>query len=196
MKQSPLIIAAASLFVACGVQAASHAEDKAIMTSSPGQATIAQKRSIVATVEAVDAAKREITLKGPTGKVVPLSVSPEVRNLEQVKVGDSLKVTYVEALSLTLKKDGKELRSANTKTDSVRAAAGAKPGGAVAEHVKVIADVIAVDRKTHMVTLKGPKQEVDLYVADPAQLKLIKVGDQVEAEYTQAVAMAVEAAKK
>jgi hypothetical protein len=196
MKQSTLIVAAASLIVACGLPTAAQAEDKAVMASSPGQATIAQKRSIVATVEAVDVAKREITLKGPKGKVVPLSVSPEVRNLEQVKVGDSLKVTYVEALSLTLKKDGKELRAANTKTDSVRAAAGAKPGGAVAEQVKVIADVIAVDQKTHMVTLRGPKQEVDLYVSDPAQLKLIKVGDQIEAEYTQAVAITVEAAKK
>jgi hypothetical protein len=56
--------------------------------------------------------------------------------------------------------------------------------------------VTAVNRKTHMVTLKGPKQEVDLYVGDPAQLKLIKVGDQIEAEYTQALAVAVEPAKK
>ena len=56
--------------------------------------------------------------------------------------------------------------------------------------------MIAIDQKTHMVTLRGPKQEVDLYVADPAQLKLIKVGDQIEAEYTQALAIAVEPAKK
>src|SRR5436190_699283 len=57
-------------------------------------------------------------------------------------------------------------------------------------------EVIAIDQKTHMVTLRGPKQEVDLYVADPAQLKLIKVGDQIEAEYTQAVAITVEPPKK
>ena len=200
MKQPPLIAVAASLVVACAipaaVHAAAHAEGKAVVTSSPGQASIAQKRRLVATVEAIDAAKREITLKGPKGKVVPLSVAPDVKNLEQVKVGDQLVVTYVEALSLTLKKNGKELRSANSKTDSVRAPEGARPGGAVAEQVKVTADVTAVNRKTQMVTLKGPKQEVDLYVGDPAQLKLIKVGDQIEAEYTQAVAMTVEAAKK
>ena len=196
MKQPSLIIVAASLVVAFGLPATAQAEDKAVMTSSPGQATIAQKRKITATVEAVDAAKREITLKGPKGKVVPLSVSPDVRNLEQVKVGDQLVVTYVEALSLTLKKDGKEIPARNTKSDAVRSAEGAKPGGAVAEHVKVVADVTAVNRKTHMVTLKGPKQEVDLYVGDPAQLKLIKVGDQIEAEYTQALAIAVEPAKK
>ena len=196
MKQPSLIIIAASLVVAFGLPAAAQAEDKAVMTSSPGQATIAQKRRITATVEAIDVAKREITLKGPKGKVMPLSVAPDVRNLEQVKVGDQLVVTYVEALSLTLKKDGKEIPTRNTKTDAVRSAAGAKPGGAVAEHTKVTADVIAIDQKTHMVTLRGPKQEVDLYVADPAQLKLIKVGDQIEAEYTQAVAVAVEPPKK
>ena len=149
MKQPSLIIVAASLVVAFGLPAAAQAaEDKAVMTSSPGQASIAQKRKIVATVEAIDVAKREVTLKGPKGKVVPLSVAPDVRNLEQVKVGDELVVTYVEALSLTLKKDGKEIPARNTKTDAVRSAPGAKPGGAVAEHTKVTADVIAIDQKT------------------------------------------------
>ena len=198
MKQPSLIIVAASLLVAFGLPAAAQpaADSKAVITTSPGQANIVQKRKLTATVESIDLAKREVTLKGPSGKVVPLSVTPEVRNLEQVKVGDRLVVTYIEALSLTLKKDGKELRTSKTKSDSVRAAEGAKPGGAVAEQLTVVADVIAVDRKTHMVTLKGPKQTVDLHVADPAQLKLIKVGDQIEAVYQQALAIGVEPAPK
>ena len=56
----------------------------------------------------------------------------------------------------------------------------------VAQQVEVTADVIAVNTKTKMVTLKGPKQTVDLKVQDPGQLKLIKVGDQIQAVYTQA----------
>jgi len=196
MKQSSLILVALLGAFALPAAAQPAVDSKAVVTTSPGQGSVVQKRQIVATVEAVDAAKREITLKGPSGKVVPLSVTPDVRNLEQVKVGDRLTVTYLEALSLTLMKGGKELRAANTKSDGVRAAAGERPGGAVAEQVKVTADVTAVNRKTHMVTLRGPKQEVDLYVADPAQLKLIKVGDQVEAVYQQAVAVGVEPAKK
>ena len=196
MKQPSLIIVAASLVVAFGLPATAQAEDKAVITTSPGQATIAQKRKITATVEAIDVAKREITLKGPKGKVVPLSVFAVSLKKKKVKVGDQLVVTYVEALSLTLKKEGKEIPARNTKSDAVRSASGAKPGGAVAEHTTVTADVIAIDQKTHMVTLRGPKQEVDLYVADPAQLKLIKVGDQIEAEYTQALAITVEPAKK
>jgi Cu/Ag efflux protein CusF len=168
----------------------------ATMESSPGKATLRHERTLVATVEEVDAAKGHVTLKGPKGNVVPLTVGPEVRNLAQVKVGDQVRVRYAEALSLTLKKDGKELRSAKGSSETTRAPAGGQPGGAVGEQVTVIADVIAVDAKTHQVTLKGPNRTVDLYVEDPAQLKLIKVGDQIEAVYSQAVAVSVEPVKK
>jgi Cu/Ag efflux protein CusF len=47
-----------------------------------------------------------------------------------------------------------------------------------------------------MVKLKGPKRTVDLKVRDPSQLKLIKVGDQIEATFTEAIAIAVEPAPK
>jgi Cu/Ag efflux protein CusF len=51
--------------------------------------------------------------------------------------------------------------------------------------------VIAVDEKASKVTLKGPQRTVDMKVNDPEQLKLIKVGDQVEATYTEAVAISL-----
>mgnify|MGYP003694554351 CR=1 FL=1 len=106
-------------------------------------------------------------------------------------------VTYVEALSLTLKKDGKEIPACEHQAATPCARPKApSPAAPSPSSTTVTADVIAIDQKTHMVTLRGPKQEVDLYVADPAQLKLIKVGDQIEAEYTQALAVTVEPAKK
>jgi hypothetical protein len=195
-KLSMTAVAAALLGAFCLPAGAAQAaaETQTMAASSPGKATIAQTHKITATVEAIDQTKREVTLKGPKGKLVTLTAGPEVRNLAQVKVGDSVVVGYLEALSLTLMKDGKELRASSTASDGARSAAGERPAGVVAEQVKVTADVIAVNTKTHMVTLRGPKQEVDLYVPDPGQLKLIKVGDQIEAVYTQAVAMSVEPA--
>jgi Cu/Ag efflux protein CusF len=62
--------------------------------------------------------------------------------------------------------------------------------------VTIVADVVAVDTAKQMVTLKGPKETVDLRVADPAQLRNIAKGDQVEATFTQAIAVAVEPAAK
>ena len=202
MTQRLSILAASALLGALALpavaQKAGADTSGATMQTSPGKATLRQEREIVATVEAVDAAKRQVTLKGPKGNVVPLTVGPDVRNLAQVKVGDQVRVRYAEALSLTLKKDGKEVPSAKGASEMMRAPVGATPGGAVGEQVTVIADVIAVNAKTHVVTLRGPNRTVDLYVEDPEQLKLIKVGDQIEAVYAQAVAVTVEpvAAKK
>jgi hypothetical protein len=51
------------------------------------QSTLRHEREIVATVEAVDAAKRQVTLKGPKGNVVPLTVGPDVRNLRRSRSG-------------------------------------------------------------------------------------------------------------
>ena len=167
----------------------------AVVTSTePGKGTIATTVTVSARVEAIDQKTREVTLKGPQGNVTTVTAGPEVRNLAQVKVGDMVTVRYVEALTLTLKKDGKELVARKDTETGGRAKPGERPGGAVARQVEVTADVIAVDAKTQTITLKGPKQTVDLKLRDPEQFKLVKVGDQVQAVYTEALALAVEPA--
>jgi Cu/Ag efflux protein CusF len=162
--------------------------------SAPGKATLARTTKVTGIVESIDVPQRRVVIKGPKGKTFPLTVGPDVRNLDQVKVGDAVVVRYLEALSLTLMKDGKELRGATQSVDGARSAAGEKPAGVIAQQVEATADVIAVDRKKQVVTLRGPKQVVELKVRDPEQLKLIKVGDQIHAVYTEALALAVEPA--
>ena len=70
------------------------------------------------------------------------------------------------------------------------------PCGEVGEQIKVTAEVIAVDADKHIVTMKGPNRTVELTVTDPNQLALIKVGDKINAVYTQAVAVDVKPAPK
>jgi len=167
-----------------------------VAASSPGQGTIAQSVTVTATVTAVDAANRQVTLKGPRGNEVPMTVGPDVRNLEQVKVGDQVTARYIESLTLTLKKDGKELRGSSITSDAARAPKGGQPGGAAARQVEVTADVIAVDPKTQTLTLKGSMRTVELKVPDRGQFNLVKVGDQIQAVYTEALAVSVEPAAK
>jgi hypothetical protein len=62
--------------------------------------------------------------------------------------------------------------------------------------VKITGDVIAVDAKKQTVKVRGPRRTVDLNVKDPEQFKLIKVGDQIEATFVEAIALSVEPAKK
>jgi Cu/Ag efflux protein CusF len=164
--------------------------------SAPGKAGVAETVKVTATITAIDKATRDITLKGPKGNEVTLTAGPDVKNFDQLKVGDQVNVQYVEALTLELKKGG---GMAVARTDSA-GAAGAKPGdkpaGVVGRQVTIVADVVDVNPAKQSITLKGPNRTVDLVVADPAQFKLIAKGDQVEAKYTQALAITVEPAAK
>lgn len=163
-----------------------------LAASAPGQGVVAGKVRLSATVVAIDAAARTATLKGGSGRIVDVVIPPEVKNIDDIKVGDLVTVEYAQALSLQLMPAG-GIRSSTSETATAPAPAGAVAGGATARQVVIMANVTAVNRKTSTVTLRGPKgNSVDLHVADPGQLKRVKAGDQVEAVYTEAIAIAVD----
>ena len=168
----------------------------AVVASEPGKAAVVAAVEAVATVVALDKATRTITIKGPQGNSVDVIAGDEVKNFDQIRVGDRVTVKYVEALSLELRKTrSKEAPSATA------AAAGAKPGerpaGAVGAEIRALADVVKVDQKNSIISLKGPRGNViDLRVQNPDHFKVVKKGDQVEVVYTQAVALAVTPAPK
>jgi Cu/Ag efflux protein CusF len=169
-----------------------------VVATAPGKAVIAETIKISATITEIDKTTRDVTLKGPQGNLVTVTAGPEVKNFDRLKVGDQVDLQYIEALTLQLKKGGGMPVAKTEKADAVAAPKGTAPAGAVGRQITVVADVIAVDPAKQVVTLKGPKQTVNLRVPDPAQFKNIAKGDQVEATFTQAVAVAVEptAAKK
>ena len=174
------------------------AEDRpgvdAVMTAvtSPGKATIAEQAKITATVEAIDVQQRRVILRGPKGKAIALTVGPDVRNLDQVKVGDRVVVRYVRPDADPAEERNQSARQNRNRGRGALAGQTKMSGGAVGQQVEVIADVIAVNAKTHMVTLRGPQQQVDLKVRDAKQLQMVKVGDEVKAVYTEALALSVE----
>ena len=165
-----------------------------IVATAPGKGVAERVAQITASVEAVDSAKRTVTLKGPDGDIVTLAVGPEVRNFDRIQVGDLVVVRYLESLSLELKKSGTAARERTDRDVTDRALPGERPARIDAHEVHVVADVVAVDPLTQTVRLRGPTRVVDLRVDDPEQFKLVAVGDQVEATYTEAVAISVEPA--
>jgi Cu/Ag efflux protein CusF len=181
-------------FVASAVLAWSAAAQTggAVVGKGPGVAAAAQTVKVTATITAIDPAARTVTLKGPKGREVTMTVGPEVKNFAQMKVGDQVEAEYAEALTLELKKGGGAAVARTEDKGMATAKPGERPAGLAARQVKVVADVVAVDPAAQTVTLKGPKQTLDLKVTDPEQLKLVKVGDQVEATYTEALAIAVQ----
>jgi hypothetical protein len=58
---------------------------------------------VVATVEGLDRPTRSLTLKGPRGKYVTVR-DRDVENLQKLRLGDTIVVTYAEALAVSLEK--------------------------------------------------------------------------------------------
>jgi len=187
-------LAALSLLPALS-QAQKPPSGAVVVASEPGKAAIVATVEVTARVVAIDKATRTVTLKGPQ-RTVDVVCGDEVRNFDQIRVGDNVVVKYVEALTLELKKTKAPL-DAKGEAAAVRAAPGARPAGAVGREITVLADVVAVDPKKSIISLKGPRGNVyDLKVQNKDHFKVVKKGDQVEAVYTEALAIAVTPAPK
>jgi len=168
-----------------------------VTASTPGKAGAAATIKASAVVTAIDKANRVFTLKAANGDSFDIVAGADVKNFDQVKVGDELVVQYVRALTLEVKKAGGPATPRKETTDAVRAKKGEKPGGAAGRQVTVMADVTDVNPKEKTITLKGPKGNVVvLDVQNPEQFTAVKKGDKVEAVYTEALAISVEPGAK
>jgi hypothetical protein len=167
----------------------------AAIVSEPGKATAARTVEVSAQVVGIDKATRRLTLKGAKGDVVDLVASDEVKRFDQIKVGDSIVARYLESITLELKQTRVEAADVKVREAAARSKAGEQPAGGAARQVVAIADVVAVDPAKSTITIKGPSGNVTtLNVQNPDQFKVVKVGDQIEVTYTQALALSLEPA--
>jgi hypothetical protein len=149
-----------------------------------------------ATVTAVNAADRTVTLQRPDGSSKTLECGPEVRNFDQIKVGDQVTATAVDEVAVVLMK-GDVPPVAGSTTAIVRAPLGSKPGGEIVHTIGFTAKVVSVDKD---------KREVGLEMADGTTKKVkvgpnidlnnVKVGDDVGVRVTRAFAIDVTAPQK
>ncbi len=156
-------------------------------------AVVVEAISATATVDAVDAEKRKITLKLADGKLQTFKLGPEVRNFDQIKVGDQINTTYAESIAVYVRKSDDKPSAEEVQTVRL-APKGAKPGILITDTFEIIAKVEAIDCNKRTVTLKGP--EGNLKTVPVARgvknFKNINVGDNVIMKITEAMALYVE----
>jgi len=199
MKKITNVVVAAAAMLALASCAVNHPEPPAQPPVAPVvSGTIGERmQTVTATVEKIDLKKRLVTLKGPDGKSVTVEVDERVKNLPQVKKGDQVTASYYESAAYEVKKPG-QAEPGVTVAGAVGAAQpGQLPAAAGAHAITVTSTIEAIDKKAPSVTLKGPDGDlVTIKVRYPEKLEKVKVGDLVEITYTQALAIAVEAANK
>jgi Cu/Ag efflux protein CusF len=150
-----------------------------------------------ATVTAIDAAKRLVTVKDETGESGVFELSDAVRNLDQVKVGDEVVLSYTEAIAWAVRPPGKGGPGVSSQESVATAESGQKPSAEARQVVTLTTTITGIDLDRGTVTLQGPQgRSRTLRVRDTANLRKAKVGDLVDIAYSEAVALAVRPAKK
>lgn len=184
-------VAASMALLSNAVLTAEEASEPEI--PSAGAASVV---SLTATVEKIDRDDREVTLRDSEGETFTIAVGPEARNLEQLDIGDKVTIEYTQALAvaLTPATEGGEERGEVAALE--RAPEGEKPGGVAARQIDVKATVEAIDTEKREVTLKGPERTLTVAVGEDIDLGKVKVGDQVFASYTEAIAVSVQPAEE
>jgi plastocyanin len=168
----------------------------------PAPITIADTAEVSATIEAIDVKTRMVVLHASDGAQFALLVPEEVRNLEQVKVGDRVVTRYRESLGAELRKRGDgsgDTEAPSVATTSTSAADGAKPSSMSSTQTRQTVRITNVDVKNHIVTFYGSDGLARVLPVRTPQgqefIAKLKTGDEVELTFTEAVAMTVEPMK-
>ena len=189
MRQIPLqLLVVAALFSTALPLAA---QTTSTMVEGRGAAEVV---TLKARVDSIDKTTRRIVLTGPEGRSMSVVAGPDVRNFDQINVGDIVVVKHLQALAVDLiKSPGSDgIREIVQREGVMISKPGALPGAIAGRETIVIANVWAVDKKRQIVTLRGARDNlIDFKVKDPVKLAAVQVGDQIELKYVAAVAVAV-----
>ena len=142
--------------------------------------------TVTATVEAIEAATRTVTLKGPKGNYVDVVAPPSVTRFSEIKVGDTITAKYYDNVVVRLKPAGE--KSVDTAADAVTKGSGVKPGVTGATQRTITATITEIDPKVPSITFSGPNNwTYSSRVEDKKALATVKVGDKVDITWTAAM---------
>jgi len=185
----------ASAVLLCAVVALASCSMWKSEPSGPLPSGTLEENLVTATaiVKKIDLKTRKVTLERADGSHVTFVAGEQVRNLPQVKVGDTVTATFYDSVAFAVKKPGDAAVGAVMAEQAGRAEPGEKPAAAGARVTTVTAKITAIDKKAGTVTLTGPDgEDTTVKVRDPNNLDRVTVGDLVEITLTEAVGIAVE----
>ncbi len=150
-----------------------------------------------ATVQDIDRAKREVTLKKEDGSSDTVKVPESAKNFDQLKVGDIVTARYSVAIAAAIRKPG-EPPSPTGKDSISRSAPGENPGVTKTETKDFTATIENIDRDKRELTLKGAEGKTKT-VEVPEDMKKfdsLKEGDQVVVTVTRSLALELNKAQE
>lgn len=160
----------------------------------PADAVTSTLTKTKATVTAIDAAKRAVTIQGDKGPVT-IQCGPEVKNFQNLKVGDQVLISYYQGAAAQIVKGGTKVSDPAASTFGYGNSPGMKPAGGIGQSVTETVTVQDInlptntvaftksDGTTHIIQVKSPEMQ--------KFLRKLKPGDTVQATYTDSIAVEV-----
>jgi hypothetical protein len=196
-----LAVPFAALLLATGARAQTLAPSRGPVemkpSGTPGKAVARRTMQVTATVYAIDAGRRIVTLQNEMGGIETFKVGPDVKSLEGIVPGDTIVIEYEQGLALEFQPAGSELVPPTAAESGVPASAAQGSVAAADMGVKGTVTVTGINLAKRLVTFQGPGGNFYKVKADPKiQLEKLKVGDKLLATYVEAVAIKLEKARK
>ncbi|MNQ47746.1 hypothetical protein D3C85_616030 [compost metagenome] len=151
---------------------------------------VVEESQVVTEVISVDAANRQVVLKGAEGKPVMIQMTEKAKDLGNLKAGDKVQIDVIRSVAASLDTDiDKGLPGTVERVGEIRASENnPNPGGEAYRQIKVELKITAIDVKKNEVTLQNPAGLTKtIKVEKPevqAKLKDLKVGQSVVVVYT------------
>jgi Cu/Ag efflux protein CusF len=151
-----------------------------------------------ATIQAIDQTSREITLRFKDGDEDTFTAGPEIKRFSELKVGDSVAMTYVESVVVQVHQAGAPAAPSGATADAaLTRGRGKTPSATLSQQIKGTVTVKAVNPSVPSITvLTEDGHTVTRKIEDKKNLEGVKAGDKLDITYTEAVLMSIVPAKK
>jgi hypothetical protein len=151
--------------------------------------------SVTVTIEAIEQSTRTLTVKDDKGIFETIQAPAEMNRFSELKVGDKITARYYDNVVVRMKKPGEA--AVDVDSAALTRGKGASAAGTAAAQRTITVTVTALDPKANSVTVKGPNNYMySRRVRDKKTFNLLKVGDQLDMTWTEAVLISVDPAKK
>jgi len=161
--------------------------DSSLVTGIAAETVITVHGKIIA----IDSASKQVTLEGPSGKTVTLTINNPY-NLQSLKAGDRYLAQFTESLSIVGKGPSDKPPVATLAAGLWSAKPGEIPGAAAAQAIQLVVVVSAIDQADQRVTLQAPDGSTEnIHVTNPAALQGVQVGDRIAITLAQSIVIAL-----
>jgi len=164
-------------------------EDSSFIETSDG-AIVVDRFTMTATVQAIDAGKRKLTLVTTGGSKSTYKAVPEIVNFDLIQVGDQVRATVTDEVAIFIGRGAPP--SAMAAVGVALAPAGGKPAGVLVDTEQITAKITAVDATKHKVTFQLPDGTTKMVKAgNTVDLSTVRPGDDVNMQVSEGLVIAV-----